>query len=358
MNEKRTALNVVIVAILSLGYYLLSAQPLGKELVLSPTWATAVKVSDASAMTSRKEGDDEYYPFRLGDQFGYVGSGGHLLFAQAVQHSVALSEGAYANYPSDPSSLSFSSPDGKKVVEAKTRGYPFFAGSRRFVVSSDSGAVSEYDSTGARLWRREFPCVVTAADFSADRGVVGMLDGEIEVVGPKGELVFPYRPGGSRVEAIYGAAISSDGRLVALVSGLDPQRLIVLERRADEYATLYHRDLDSEFRGPVRVTFTKDSRYLFLEQKGSVAVLDTAGNSFSSLPVSGDLSTIETEPYGDLFLALSKKDRDWSLAGFRLPSTSTLSIPFSAFQAFLFQKGEAIYLGIDGKILRVDMKEG
>jgi len=131
---------------------------------------------------------------------------------------------------------------------------------------------------GAVLWEREYLVPITVVDGSADRTLIGLLDGRIQLVDDDGRVLLDYQPGGSRLEAVYGGALSADGRRIAIVSGLDPQRFILLEERKNGYRPVSHHSTETDYRRRVAVGFVRSDAEVLYERSDGVA--DVALESF------------------------------------------------------------------------------
>ncbi len=142
------------------------------------------------------------------------------------------------------------SPDGSPLARVASTGYPFFAAGRRFVIAPDQATVSELSKNGAVSWTYQFGAVVTSFDSCPSIAVFGLMDGRIVGLGPSGVVLIDFAPGGSHIPGVYGVAVSPDGLLVAAITGLDRQRLVVMEKRSSAYRVAYHHYLASITEGP------------------------------------------------------------------------------------------------------------
>ncbi|MCK5736860.1 MAG: hypothetical protein KAH21_10290, partial [Spirochaetaceae bacterium] len=132
------------------------------------------------------------------------------------------------------------------------------------------------------------------------------LDGRVELIDDSGSVILKYRPGGSRVEAIYAGALSGDGLRIALISGLDPQRFILMEERKNGYRPVAHHDTGTDFRRSVSIGFVRNGKQVIYENNGYVDVVDLNSYGFHSLELSGRLVNWIDNLVSDTLLLMGK----------------------------------------------------
>jgi hypothetical protein len=137
---------------------------------------------------------------------------------------------------SEPDSVRILDPDGRLRSRIAVRAYPISRNGHLYLYDGSAGRLNRIDpSNGRVMWTKEYLASVTVLDGRQDRTLVGLLDGRIEVISEDGDVELEYRPGGSRVEAVYGGALSESGSSVALITGLDPQRFILMEEKKNGF---------------------------------------------------------------------------------------------------------------------------
>ena len=313
----------------ALVYFLVCAFPLQKELVLVPGWTRSLSQAPTSPPAAPKKAGaglavppasaaslglaeattaEPPLPFRLGGRYGYFTAEGSILFAAAAPYGIALAPDAFAVYDRLSEGFTVQSPDGSALARVATAGYPFFAAGRRFVIAPDQATVSEFARSGAVAWTYEFGSVLTCFDACPSIAVFGLMDGRIVGLGPSGSVLLDFEPGGSHIPGVYGVAASPDGHLVAAVTGLDKQRLVVMEKRSSAYRVAYHRYLASDYRRPIYMGFTADGSRLAFESPAGVGVYDrpSRGETVVSVPVTSRLGV--TTMGGKLMVFLSGSD--------------------------------------------------
>jgi hypothetical protein len=364
IGRKRVAAVGVIVT--GLAYFLICAVPLKKELLLVPAWSRSLSGAASSISAASPDGAKlpastashaSPLPFRLGELFGYFTEDGKILFAERVSYGVALAPEVFATYDSLSEGFSIRSPSGKEVGRVSAPGYPFFAAGRRFLVGPDQSTIAELGESGAALWAYQFPSIITAFDASPSLAAFGLMDGTILGFDPSGKVVLDFAPGGSRIAGVYGLAASPDGLLVAAITGADKQRLVILERRSTAYRVAYHRYLASDYRRPVAMAFTEDGRRLAYESPAGIGIYDRATRDEAVVAVPAMPRLGQTTSGGELMVFLSGKGDMKRLICTAAPDRRVADLPIKAERAFLLTKGNAIFLGLDDRIVRMDLEE-
>ena len=273
---------------------------------------------------------------------------------------MALSPEAFALYDKLSSGFTISSPSGAAVARVEALGYPFFAASRRFVIGPDQAEVSELAADGKIAWTRRFGSIATAFSASPSLAVFGLLDGSIVGMDPSGKEVLNFAPDGSRIAGIYGVAVSPDGGLVAAISGLDRQRLVVMEKRVSAYRVAYHRWLDTEYRRPVDMAFTEEGDRLVFESAEGARVYEPSGRGGGrevALGVPSPSGLGQAVRRGGLLVLVSGSGRERRLVCASASGRIVVDAPFAAAERFVRSSGDAIFLGADDRIARLDLRE-
>jgi hypothetical protein len=353
-GKKRFAAAGIVAA--GIAYFLVCAYPLPKELVLVPLWTRSLSQAP-SAPAARKAQTEAPIPFRLGESYGYFTQDGSLLFAAPQGYGVALAADAFAPYDRLSEGFAIESPEGRTLAKVSAVGYPFFASGRRFVLAPDQAGVSELGPGGSVAWTYRFSSPATSFDASPAVAAFGLVDGSIVGLDRSGQAVLDFAPGGSRIAGVYGVAVSPDGLLVAAVTGLDRQRLVVMEKRSTAYRVAYHRYLSSDYRRAIFIGFTADGRLLEFESPSGVGVYDRATRSESVIPVPTAFKLGLAARDGRLLVLLSGEGETRRLVCAELPDRRVLDVEIQAKQAFVEARGDSLFLGVDDDLVRMDLKE-
>jgi hypothetical protein len=355
-EQSRRRLSWLLGSLVGIAYFLVASQPLPRVLSLEPVWADSVEPDLAPS----KPSSEPPLPFVMEGRYGYLDPSRGILLSAPKPYGIAISEDGYVAYERLPSSLAWKDPGGASRFVSEGGAYPFIAGSRRFLLGPDQATVSELGADGRVLWKRVFPSLLTAFDASPSLALFGTLDGRLFGIDPAGSLLLDFAPGGSRIEGIYGCAVSPDGLSIAAIAGLDAQRLVVLERREEAYRVTYHRWLDSDFRRPVSVNFTDGGRELVFESPGGLGIYSVEGRHETFLELDNAVSEGLSldEPRLLLFLQSSSRSRlvVASPGGERL-----FAYPFASGESMIRARGSSVFLGLRSAggpaIVRMDFGE-
>ncbi|MBI9097023.1 MAG: hypothetical protein JEY91_01030 [Spirochaetaceae bacterium] len=291
--------------------------------------------------------------FSLGDYFGYFTEDLDLTFLGNKDYKVSISENSFINYPKIPKILDIQNNKGQDRAIIESTGYPVIQGDR-IAVLSDS-FISFYDIDGNLYWKKEILSIITSLSITQNHVLIGYLDGVCEVVSISGSTEFIYRPGGSRIEAVYSAAISSDSQYISIISGLDPQRFILLQNRKGEYKSVFHFELNHEFRRSVNMYFSKDDSKVFFESTEGVNVFDIESKSLLRLGDTGLLVNVYKDEERDLYSLLLKDMSEGFLGILSEQNESILKKTFYGRNMFFKKNQNRYYIGTDNLIMYFEL---
>jgi hypothetical protein len=358
VRKKRPARVFFVALIVIILYFALFPYPLGREIVAKPVWSVTLPDPASPQAQTPDSAKTIAAPFQLGDLFGYVTANGSFLHAEKTLFRVALSDAGFVNYTRLGTNWILQNVRGARVLSFSGSGYPLLSrdGGRIFIVKADLSGIIELDRAGDALWSRDFPALMTSASITGDSLLVGLLNGTLLLLNGRGSPVYEHSTGGSRLPVIFGAAVSADGSLLASVSGIAPQFLTVLRRQGAGFGEIAKEVLVSDFRREVRVTFSPDSRCLLVEGERAVGIFDPAAPRLSWLPLSGSLSDVSFPGGGRLTAVAARDGTRVELRILRPFTAPILKETFSAQQLFLGTVEGDLLLGLDGRLLRVELE--
>jgi len=368
--QKRKKIQIVIIILLFFIYFLLAARPVPREVILAPSWinSLSVKFSDTSEDTSKEHdisgiaentavstesnfinlsgrypgtgsGNLQILPFNLGTHFGYIETSGKFIFNKNITNNIYLNpssakETMWTEYEAEPASIAIKNIREETIMQIDdVRGYPVLLDDRVFIISSDQNSLSEINKNGKVRWTYEFGAPLTCIDAKAGLLLTGSLDGIIEIFNSDGERIFYFEPDGSRYAVILGCAISNDGSRIGIISGIDQQRFLLLERFGNtigDYKVVYHEYLNNGFRRPVRILFIDNDQRIVFERTGGIGCYNIKFRRGIFIPLDGKINSIEElGEHGYLFLVTSHGMSEKKLIGIRFPPDRWL--PFSIF---------------------------
>jgi hypothetical protein len=348
-------------------YIFVAARPVPRETIMIPRWLISLESGYSMPLPGAQApeaGDTAEaaasgaLPFRLGDHFGYADPGGTLPINRVRQRNVFLSAPYWAEYDDAPEQIEILDNAGNSLFtideSGGVQGYPLYLDGRLFLIGREMNTLTALDGEGRPLWSYDFAAPLTCVDGAAGFVLTGSLDGAVEILDRDGRRFYFFEPGGSRISGILGCAFSQDGSRIGIISGIDDQRFLLLERYGDpargEFRVIYHEFLEDGFRRPVHISFIdNDSRVIF-ERQGGIGVYDLRGRANRTIPLDGTVLALDAEGGGGIFFALVARPGQMELVGVRLPGTIVLRAPFRSDDAFLHRSGSRVYLG-GGKVL-------
>jgi hypothetical protein len=337
-------------------YVLLFSKPLRTEPVISPAWVESLSSPRPAAGPPTQAS----IGFRMGDIFGYTTPTGGIQYLNVSQFEVQMDGNRFINFSSVPQNLVMRDSSGRILSSIESQGYPILTAGRYFVINTDRTELMELTDQGDTKWQNDFGSMITCMGATKALAVVGLLDGSIAVVDGSGRTVTAYAPGGSRVQVIYGCAISDDGSRIALVSGLDPQKLVLLSRARGGYRPYSVLNLETSFRSAVFVNFLPGVPYVYYEGAGSAGYVSISGRQIGTLPLRGTVRAVSLGPKSLLFLLSSSaadssgKGPQSELTVVRPPNSIVARSTFPGGNLFLRSIGSAIYLGVDRTLMRLN----
>ena len=331
-------------------YVFAAARPVPEETILVPLWLISLESNNTVNFTINSREEGEIIPFRLGNRFGYIENNGQIILNRIQQEeNLSFSPHIWSEYEALPSDIEVYNPYNHLLMTINNPlGYPLFLDNRAFLLGSEQSSLSALDSQGNILWTYDFPAPITCIDAASGFVLAGTLDGGVELLNDQGIQAFPsFEPGGSRLSVILGCAISSDASRLAVISGIDNQRFLLMEKSGETYRVIYHEYLSTGFRRAVHVRFIdNDSRVVF-EREGGIGIYDTNSRNSVTVALEGEIKAMDTGEDGYFFVINSHGGNLMSLVGLRLPGTVVLNTPFRSENIFLDRQNSRLFLGGD-----------
>jgi hypothetical protein len=323
------------------------------ETVLKPVWITSLGSNIPIALgndSQRAKNDGSLLPFTLGNRFGYVGEDGNFAINQIKTGYISMSDSHWAEYEPTPSLIQVMNPMSEAVFSIQApKGYPMFLDNRFFIVGSEQNFISALNDMGEVLWTHDFSAPLTCVDAAGRYLLAGTLDGEVILLNSSGVPAFaPFEPGGSRLSVILGCAISKDASRFALVSGIEEQRFLYMERSGDTYKVIYHEFLGAGFRRPVYIRFIDNDSKIVFEREGGLGIYGIGGRGSVSLTMEGEIAALDDSgDDGFLFVITSQGQNEKRLITIRYPGIIVNEAPFKSGSVFLSRRNKMLYLGGD-----------
>jgi hypothetical protein len=349
LNKKYT----VFIAVLALFLYaFIAAAPVPEETVLSMNWINSLEtVYEERPPDSNSE---LMIPFELANYFGYVSTEGRFSVKKIKKNYVSLSDYFWAEYDANAADIEVKDAYNKTVFSIKDGGgYPFFLDSRNFIMHPEQNSVSRLNTvTGGTAvvdnaaWTYDFASTVTCVDAAAGFFLAGTLDGAIELIDDKGQRVYFSEPSGSRIAAVYGCALSQDGKKIAVVSGLDKQRFILFEQFGVTWRITFHEFLEEGLRRNVFVMFVDNDSKIIFERESGLGIYDMNSHSIYHISLDGEIVAFDKNGNdGMIFFISAQNQNDKKLVGVKFPDIVMIEAPFKSESVFLSRHGSDLFIG-------------
>ena len=350
----------ILLLLAFVAYTFIAARPITRETVLQPRWISSLELGQPVNLEQFSgQGDGSLLPFSLGERFGYVGDDGSFAINQIRRANISLSDNAWAEYESLPSGVQVLNPRNETLVNIENiNGYPLFLDNRMFLLGVEQSSIIALGPGGEELWTYDFPAPVTFIDGSNGHILAGTVDGAVILLGPSGIPLFsPFEPGGSRLSVILGGAISRDASRLAIISGIDEQRFLLMERSGDIYRVIYHEFLGEGFRRPVHISFVDNDSKVAFERIGGLGIYDIYTRNAVTLDLDGELIILDNSG-GDrfLFLISSPAPGEKRFITIRYPGTIVSEAPFTSENAFFARRNNKLYLGGDTAMISFELE--
>jgi len=295
-------------------YFFLFPRASGRELILSPS---ALLNFDTADLSSSSEG--QLIAFQSDSIAGYLNAE-HQLIELYNAPDMAV-DNTWMARPGE-GGVDILEPEGRLISRIQLEGYPVSRNGNLYIYDEDR--LSKVDPESARiLWTKEYISLITVLDAALGRTLVGLMDGRVYLIDKSGEILLNYRPGGSRLEAVYGGVLSSDGSRIAIIAGLDPQRFIMLEERKNGFRPIIHHDTGMEFRRGISIGFVRDNREVIYENRNRVTAVDIRSSEIIDLPLDGSLASWQEDVTSGILVLLGKEERK---AHLKLLSSRNLTV--------------------------------
>jgi hypothetical protein len=345
--KKKYKIRLLIGAVVFIIYFFAAARPIPVESILVPRWLNSLESNYPVYLndTSPTPGG-ALVPFDLGYRFGYVDEAGNFAINRIKRGYVSLSDKLWTEYEASPDLIEVHHVEKDRVLALEARGYPLFLDNRIFLVGKGQNSLSLVDTDGRLLWTYDFAAPLTDIDAAAGLVLAGSLDGTVELLDGEGKRVFFFEPGGSRLPVILGCRISQDGSRLAIVSGFDDQRFLLLEKLGDSYKVSYHEFLGDGFRRAVHIAFIDQDRRVVFERAGGLEIYEIPARRRRFLALEGTIAALDDKGGGGLFFVINAlPDARKELVEVRLPGTIVMKAPFVSDNVFLRREGDVLYTG-------------
>lgn len=182
------------------------------------------------------------------------------------------------------------------------------------------------------------------------------MNSGLKVLDNGGNEVFGYKPDYSRVNVIYGTAVSGDDNSILLISGIDPQMVILFSRKNSGYRIVYSKKLDEELRYQRRCGFSDDGLYAYFDNSSSISILDIKRKIIRSIPMDGILRAVVFEGDDELVYTASEIEGRVEFSGFLPKGIRIFSFQLNGDAPYLWKDRSGIYVGLDNNLMKLNLE--
>jgi hypothetical protein len=244
-------------------------------------------------------------------------------------------------------------PRGNILATLNIEGYPFVRKDRLFVLAQDGCGVAEVTLGGEILWQRDFNQLITSMDAGSTLAAVGLWDGTLILVGPKGEVIFQEKLAPGPRSIIYLTALTKDDRMMGAVFGLQPQRGILWEKIQTGYRRVRSFQLNSDFRRPIQGILDPKTGKFVVEDAEGVVLIGRAKEEDVRIPLKGRMDAMVSSPIDGLLLFCTREDQYRKVIGITRRGKNVFLKSFPDPGPFWVHSEEgAFYLGFNKKIVK------
>ena len=336
-------------------YLFAAAVPLSDDFYFQPEWTRSVTSAPPIGESSANAGN--LRAFMLGNDFGFFSPDGDVFRGNSGGMRFSAGGDAWCVYAEDARNTEVYGTDGSRKMTVSGAGFVRITENGTYLFHPGGGAVSRYADDGALIWTRDEAAPITAFSDSAAGTIIGYGNGLLLAVDAEGRNLFSFYPGGSDYQVVLGAALSESGAFAVCVSGVSPQRVILIEIENRQHRITAHRNLEGELRRQAFAGFSESGNRAFFETAAGLGIIDTQARSFSEVAVEGRIVSVAEYP-GTGFFAVLANTRPGShlLSLVQNPGVKTAALSFDCQDAFLLFADGGLCLGADGSISKISLR--
>lgn len=341
--------NIVIAALVFVLFFLLFPLRLGSNLNFHSNESGDLLLEN-SILSENK------IPFVFKDRAGYFSTDLKYSWSVGIKDGITLLSDGYINNTRGDNSIVFYDFDGNEKYSVKDEGFPFSISDRLFVLSRDRKSLCEIVN-GDKKWTKVFNYIITTISGNEGNIAIGFMNGSFAIVNSNGEIFYDYEPGGSRVSIIYSCALSDDSRYLAIISGLEPQRFIIYEKKESEYRPIYTMNLKDEVRKSLKVFIMPDNRSIFIESLSGFYIVDIDLKTSIFMDADYRLKNVEYIPEFNIYMVHSGVVNYNNIELLTMDYRVLFRKNFIGESVSITTLDQSIYIVIDNSVIKVDIQE-
>ena len=348
MRKKRKKIGLLFILLV---YIFISPEREGKIFKIIPQW-----IIDKNDPVLEISENEQKVPFKMGSMFGYFSPEGVLAYHDRIFYGLAQSEKYFINYSSITDQIVINDSNGDFINTVTTNGYPWFDKGRLFIVSTNRKKVSEITIEGDVLWEDENLSELTSLDSNSSNAVAGYVNGDVVIVDSENKIEKLFKPDLSRINTVYGTGISDNSEYIAVISGVEPQYMLLFRKNHDKYTRIFSYQFVDNLRYSRLIDFTEDSKYLYFGSFESFYCYNIEKRNLYKIPVNDQLLKVSYIKEYDIFCILSQDfEGEYRTVITYSDGRIIYNSSFSAENIFMKNNSENIYIGVDDKIYSVKL---
>lgn len=358
--DKKVKIIAPICIAFAILYIIIASKPLSPEIQFVPVWTIDLEAyTKGEGAEVLPEDFNNAVSFKLGQNLGYFTPEGKLLSYITFPYKATISDNSYTLYGTSSQEMQINSPSGSKIGTINVTGFPYFTEDRKFIFLPGGSSFSKLNSDGSVAWTYEGFTPLTAFSSSKTGIVTGYANGSVIAFDNEGNIKQQYQPGGSSYEVILGAAISESSKYIATLSGQGGQRFVISKKTDASYGShtsiVFYKSMTGELNRQVLIKFSKDEKKVFYNNATGIGIVNTRNFKNTEIPIKGRiLSILESGSNNEIFI-LSKEGKTYTVSTIESFDAFAGSFSFDAESACIAVKDDALFVGRDGKISRIDI---
>lgn len=345
--------SIPVLLLVLIVYLLFFPTGLRPEIGFKPVWT--VDVAAAAVSDTPRARSITPIPFTLGELFGYVSLEGDLLLREVKLFGLAIDSTRYVNFANVSGSLVLRDNLGEITDNLEVAGYPMLLDERLLLLSTNRSEIAELTGGDGPAWKREYTTIITDIDARGGLIALGLLDSRVQILGESGEIELDLDLKGSRINAVYGCALSDDASKLAAVHGIDPQYVTTVDMMSGSVEIANYR-LDTEYRTTRFLRFFDSDHYLAIEGDEVLKILDLEKNAEYQVDIPGafvDAGVLEND---NLIWILAEADGVTGFLIVDLPGSVLFKTSLSG-GAKAVSAGDSMILGIERSLCMVQKEQ-
>ena len=328
-------------------YFFVFGRQLPPEITYVPLWVEDLKIADIFARNS----DQTPESFRLNGKFGYLYNDGKITYMEDLLYGVAVDDNGFISYSRQNDVLVVRDIDGQFLNTIDLPGYPFFSGTRRFIISYDNNRISEINNAGTIIWQKTFSSSITEISAVPSLVFIGTADGKFCLIDSTGTVVFSHATKTSRINVVYGGTVSENGNYLLTVSGIDPQLISLWSKDSDGYRVDSSWEIEQELRRHAVTGFSDDGLFAFVEAEDELLFLEIKKNKVKSIQITGRLQNIDFPGSSELVHAVGRDDKGLYLITAEVDGDHLFHTRLAGTDILFRRDQNRIILGLDSTLI-------